>query len=355
MFESWKNSYQNRTAWIAVISVIIVCTIILLYFCFEVHFKLFFNKRRKARLLKDEEAENKIDSLQVEIGKKHFSQNKVIVCGLARNIEETFEYLKSVLKDIVSIFENYEIVFVENDSSDKTRELLFDLKKNASSYGFESDKIHILKLDSNNENLIIDDETPWTLNLPVETGKKHSRITKMVFLRNVYMKYINEFITPSNFFEYTVMIDCDNVTQHAKPKNWEVNPNFIQRFSHCGYFFEKDETINGIGANTVSLLDYKYYDSFSLDFYPDSLFSYTGGFNGKDLIPVKSCFGGMMIYKTKSIQGKFYSTFIRIDLFSSFLGSFKELKFPICEHKPFNYLVGNIYINPRFLIFVDYC
>jgi len=371
--------------------IIVVFVVLITISCFWIFclsrrnssFSSFFERIRKNNLIYQEE-NFKIKNDEIEEGRAHFLNEKVIVCGLVRNIEKNFDSLVKLLVGISSLFSEYQFIFVENDSTDCSRKLLFDLKENAiCKYGLKTPGIiHILKMaeDVNNDDddddtnsksgkLVIDDKSPWNLSLPVESGRERSRIEKMVFLRNVYMKYINDGGFDQNNengfpYKYTIIIDCDNVTNHQNHKGVGGNSiSFVDRLASCGYYFNREEKIHAIGANTVGIKDYKYYDGYSLNFFPDAIKMFTKGFYycsanalkgdvTSSLIKVKSCFGGLVIYKTKHIYGKKYKTFMRTDLFSSYLNSFKRLSFPICEHKPFNYLVDNVYINPRLLVFI---
>ena len=57
-------------------------------------------------------------------GKLKASKSKVVICGLARNIEKLFNILKERLEKTGSYFLDYKIVLFENNSNDNTRNLL---------------------------------------------------------------------------------------------------------------------------------------------------------------------------------------------------------------------------------------
>jgi hypothetical protein len=77
------------------------------------------------------------DSLEPAFLKKEMKKYNVIFVGTVRNVEQ---YMKKALENVESCgkkFNDYAVIIYENDSSDKTREILNEHKKDNYHYIFE--------------------------------------------------------------------------------------------------------------------------------------------------------------------------------------------------------------------------
>lgn len=151
------------------------------------------------------------------------------------------------------------------------------------------------------------------------------------------MDYINK-ISPEEY-DFVIIIDFDLMTSL-----------YIDGLLNSAYYFNKFPEIDMIGANGVNinhsiilqiiLGKFEYYDSYAMIpiyKYIDSTIKTSGDLN-KDLIRMKSAFGGMVIYRFKNIHGNRYK--------------YEEDKYEVavCEHVVFNRSLNNIFINPRFIL-----
>jgi hypothetical protein len=261
----------------------------------------------------------KIDRNIINKGSEHFRKSNVIVCGLARDIEDKIENLDKNLNSITSCFDKHLILIVENNSEDNTRKKLFELKK----------KYNLLILGCG-----VDSKQKCQYNTKKMKGSSVQRMSKMVFLRNIYMNYINN-LSNSTYYEYCIMIDCDLKTIFNR-----------KRIQSSGYYFNKYNYIDMIGSNNIRkyIPNNIYYDIYSLGaskkyilFLNRFRYDLKCQKNIKDLIKVDSCFGGFVIYKLSSILGKKYT------LEKTWYGA-------ECEHVTFHKTLKYIYINPKMLI-----
>jgi hypothetical protein len=249
---------------------------------------------------------------------EYFKDKKLIICGLARDIENRISYFRENLKRIIPLFQDHLIVLVENDSVDNTRKVLLDMKPDF--------------------NLVLlgcgIDSSECVMNTK-KYGKDHSsnRIEKMVKIRNIYMDYLNR-LSPGEY-DLVLMYDIDlvcNVYQDG--------------LLNTAYYFNKFPEIDMIASNSVYLTPfatmlgfYEYYDTYAM--IPQKKYiKYDNKTLGEktDLMEVESAFGGFAIYRFGGIHGFRYS--------------YEEdsRKQPICEHVVFNRNINNKFINPRMIL-----
>lgn len=253
---------------------------------------------------------------------EYFKNKKVIICGLARDIEENLSSLSKNLKTVTELFQDYLIVIVENDSRDNTRKSLLNLKKDF--------KIVLLGCGIDSSECVMKTK---------KYGHAHTkvRIQKMIDLRNIYMDYISK-ISPGEY-DFVIMYDFDlgcSIYQDG--------------ILNSAYYFNKFPEIEMMGANSVwinplnLLFDiYPYYDDYALE--PKKRFiKYTGKTvaDKSDLLEIESAFGGFVIYKFNSICSLKYK----------YINDGKGI--PLCEHVVFNKDIKNKnkFVNPRMIIAV---
>ena len=265
-----------------------------------------------------------IDSKQKIQGKEYFKDKKVIIAGLIRDSEHTLSHVKSNIQKIVKNFHDYRVLIVENDSNDNTRKLLLQMAR-------EDPKIIILGCGINVDKCSIKDSSN------TDKGIGANRIKKMTKLRNIYLDYINN-NEDLQTYDFLICMDMDI-----------IGTIYTLGLLHSGYLFKNNNNIDALGANGIILENYGillakfYYDSYAIEmingeykFLNSKIFPYPKCSNG--LIKVKSCFGGLMIYRLKSLKNKRYRF------------KMKTRYQAICEHTTLNEQLDNIYINP-YMIF----
>jgi hypothetical protein len=230
----------------------------------------------------------------------------VIFAGTCRNVKS---YIKKILEHIDNCgekFNSYYLIVYENDSTDKTREILEKNKKSNYFYIFE------------------------------DNIKEERRTVRLERGRNLILDKIRE-INKDNYYQYLIIIDLDNVNR---------NGTFVKTIDNC--FDNEDWDV--ISANQKK----KYYDTYALRFQD---LTYDCGakkpVDGKECekinikfppnkrIDVDSAFGGTAIYKLSSIPNH-----------CKYNGKYEDGD-EKCEHVDFNKCIkdsgGKIIIDTNFI------
>lgn len=302
--------------------------------------------------------------------KKEGSEKKVIICGVCRDVAPALPNTISNIEKLGSHYADYAVIIYENNSKDQTATLLNDwMSKNP--------HVHVIT-----ENL-----TPLVL-----SSSKTERIARG---RNIVLSIAKEDKYQS--FEYLIMADLD----FRKP--WPIDE--INTTINC----ERDwdcVCAHGIGADLKIWDVYAYRDK-KLPLGPELLGDYYWEIYQKTRFryehcltawqPVYSAFGGLAIYKTKSIiessyngsvteslaqyynnilkntplTNEQYEAYLKLNGIDSALNKNIPIIFrkntpwhqpnsypqvTCCEHLPFHASMvkngyGNIYVNPKMIIY----
>jgi glycosyltransferase involved in cell wall biosynthesis len=273
----------------------------------------------------------------VNHGRKHFSESRVIICGLIRDRESHIQRLKEQLLPLTKHFADYAIVIVENDSKDGTREELINWAKN-------DHHIHIIGCENQTNSI-------HSCNLSLAATEIHflpetKRIEKMVRLRNIYLNYIDNH-TLLNQFDYVIVEDFD-LTSYT----------YLNGLFSTGFYLDNNQTIDAICSNGIfynqvfgNLISYEtYFDPYAHKDQQNQNWSMT--YNDlwssffrkypcdKDLIHVQSCFSGRTIYRYRSIRGKRYHTYL------------DHNNQAICEHVGFHQTLNKMYLNSEMIFYI---
>jgi hypothetical protein len=251
---------------------------------------------------------------------EYLAERRIIFLGCARDCEQRLEGTVKVLQRLGKSFMSHEIVIYENDSRDKTRELLNKLSKTNRLTVIGSNELDAL--------------------FPLRTERiAHARNSLLEWVRR------NREIAP----DYVCWADMDGVV--------------LENFSDTGFYscFKYPRAWEAVFPVTEKF----YYDIWALrhsyicpDDYvkfmrsaPRSLGvnlavaigAYSRQLNLRSLegwLKVDSAFGGMAIYRWESISDKRYVGVSDGDV--------------VCEHVPLNLSVGKsggrLYINPAFVV-----
>jgi hypothetical protein len=224
-------------------------------------------------------------------GFKNAKTKKVVIAALVRDVGSRISEIIKKAEKVGSLFANYHVLIVENDSSDDTREKLLDWAR-------KNSNVTILGCGYNVEKCSIPKNNIKTIGHHVD----RPRIQKMVDLRNIYLEEIKK-----NFYnyDYAVFWDLDMIGSvyvdgiansidflHRNPDadvtcaygiyHWGLFTLFYDTYAllHKGEKFHIDmKTIHDIRKG---LWEVKYQ-------------------RGDDPVEVDSCFSGFAIYKVRSI------------------------------------------------------
>ncbi|CAF0785381.1 unnamed protein product [Adineta steineri] len=277
---------------------------------------------------------------QLEYGRSHFARSRVIICGMIRDRENQIDRLRQQIESITKLFDDYAVVIVENDSTDKTRQKLIHWAEDKQVAG----RVHVIGCGNR-----INDPSSCNLSLASTQSKAGAnllRIEKMVQLRNLYMTYLENNIQFANY-EYILIQDFDL---------WSYT--YIDGYLSTGFYLSTDPTIDAICANGIrhnqflaGLISYKtYFDPYAHKDEFDQ--KWTGNSNNlwssifryyscnNHLIKVQSCFSGQTIYRRQSLKGKRYRTYLNLN------------QQPICEHVGLHETLENIYLNSEMIFYI---
>jgi len=226
----------------------------------------------------------------IDIGKRKLANSSIIICGIVRDCEKNLKNNITVIEKLRSFAKESHVVIFENDSKDKTKEILAEWTNSCSN-------VHILS------------ETYNETTLPDLKGTKSNRffceyrIKKMSFFRNKYFDYIEANHLNS---DYTIIVDLDVAQIFIDgifdslgwDGNWDVMTSncystspFLIRKYHDGYALTKwgEENL----PQTVWSIKFARYKWRYLTI-------------KKRFMPVYSAFGGLAIYKTPVLKNLRY-------------------------------------------------
>jgi hypothetical protein len=272
---------------------------------------------------------------------------KVIICGVVKNAEEFIKTSIGICINTGELFEDYRIIVYENNSTDKTKEILNSLKD-----GSCKNKLRVISETIDNETIKRSSKI-WAYTKI--TGSDHP--CRMEQIANARNKLLEEIKKPDyNNFSYIIMIDLDT--------NYLDTNGIIDSFNN-----HKLESWDVIYANGIDKYGY-YYDKYALRCH-SNLFLFGAELYGDDfylrrnntiikfeedekLVSVLSAFGGIGIYKKEVFNECYYQSLIDksiVDFYSNLLSNLPEGAIPIdlmnLFEKPCNKFSGGFVSNYR--------
>lgn len=325
--------------WIFTIGIVIIVCLFIFSYVHSRYWKIeldshpeLVNAITPSNLYRQREGKDEQYTSKVVEGFEFMKNKKVVICGLLRDVsrsKNTVQSIKQRVEEVGSLFEEYKVVIVENDSSDNTREELInwaDVNPNVFILGCgvntrEKCKLNLPKTDSHN----VDEK----------------RMRKMVKLRNMYLDYIKQ-----NFsgYDYVVMWDLDILGRV-----------YLDGIANSFGYIRQDPTIQTMCANGVYRAPMGlsiYYDSFAHQEYNEpkdrtvigralnSVRSQLRGLKTKLGDPprqVDSCFAGFAIYSLSSL------------ISSNVEYSYVEDE---CEHVTLHKGLTRVFTNPSMIFLV---
>lgn len=263
---------------------------------------------------------------------KSLTDSVIIICGIVRNAAKGLKQNIPVINALCDNAKDYRIVIYENDSQDKTKEILIKWADSR-----DTEKIHILLNDG-----IIQENTIPASNRTVNPFFSRSRIEKMVFFRNQYMKYVEK----QNWnVDYMIVVDLD------------VEKMDLQGILTSFSTQEEWDAITAFGYSTSPKLRLRYHDTYALteNGYEDipqtelSIFTNSKKYarlkNQKCLHAVFSAFGGLAIYRFDAIKDCYYEVLPnndkRVEVRCEHFSLYKQMKKNGFE---------KVYINPKMIL-----
>lgn len=234
--------------------------------------------------------------------------SKVCITGLARNISAALEKTIPRIERICSMFERATVIIYENDSKDDT------LKK-------------LNRWAMGNADVFI--ETESLGHKEHKQDRSLSRMEAMSYYRNVLLNYARQ-----NHTDFIINLDMDLVGGYSYK-------GILNSLSYNG-------TFDVIGSNSIIYDLYEgrirrlYYDSWAFrkdqwEPHMDEEINPLQFHRGEPLVKVNSCFGGLAIYRRKSLLHK-------------------DIKYsgPSCEHVELHKRMtdvgfGRIFLNPSMI------
>lgn len=220
---------------------------------------------------------------------KEISSKTIIICSIVRDAETGLKNNIPVIDKLCSLFKDYRIYVYENDSKDKTKEILKEWHSQS------PEKIHISINDVDATKTI-----PTDQKMTVNPFFSRKRIGKMVNIRNNYIRYIKE----QNWeADYIMVVDMD------------VAQLFLDGILSS---FKSDiqwDAVTAFGYSTSPKLRRRYHDTYALTMWGDENNPQTeekikinadklGKLKPTDnWIRVFSAFGGLAIYKFEAVKG----------------------------------------------------
>lgn len=257
---------------------------------------------------------------RVKEGSIEAAENGVLICGLIRDGKDRLSAIKQHCYQIAEPFRRYNILIVENDSKDGTRASLLKWSRS-------DPNVKILGCGVNVESC------QMGLSFDRNHTNSESRFTKMARLRNLYLKCAKDHYSLSGY-RYMVVwdLDIDGWTYTAGLLN---SLGFIREQrrlgrevrSVCAYGIKLSSALSSYYYDTVAHVDHDRDRDRGINTQRDRDVSEGPG-KGRDNkrmrdlrirgnmsfykrgshpVPVKSCFGGLVIYDRKGLGGLMHS------------------------------------------------
>jgi hypothetical protein len=248
---------------------------------------------------------------------------RAVFTGLARNCEPHLPAVLSNLEQLAAVFEQTAYVIVENDSSDRTKDIL-------SSWGRKRGNFHLFCLDG--------------------LGRQPVKTLRLEVARNVYIEYLRSSPTLADF-DYLCVLDMDDSGTRPVP---------MESFTAALEYLSKHDHAGGVFANQLGT----YYDMWALrhpQWCPGDIWfevleyaqrhratdqrAFEATFTPRlrtipttdEPIEVRSAFGGLGIYRLAPVlRNKNPYLGSRVRILAGAAGEPLIIRMQTCEHVHFN-------------------
>lgn len=249
--------------------------------------------------------------------KNLFLDNSVVICMLARDCEYALKRNLRKIDNLKRYFRKASIIVVENDSKDKTKEILLNWKH-------DDEDIHLIMEDTNS--ITFPKRDSRSNKLP---GASAFRIEKMAMFRNRYMTYIHNNLKDIDYM-IVIDIDIDDFDEKQIVKSIKNAPNDWNALFANGrrYYHFLDKKIGMLYYDGFAFVPYKnnvldltYKETFILPW------KMSKNLKSSKYVPCISAFGGIGIYKYENLKNIYYSVS---------KNTRSEIMEVICEHISIN-------------------
>lgn len=235
---------------------------------------------------------------------------RVVVCGLLRDKEGQVAYLQTALPRLTSLFAEWAVVVVENNSTDNTRDRLLTWQQHDPTH------VHVLGASPTTPATDNTTERAATMSRTVRHDYTEWRIRKMAALRNTYLEYVSSHAVLGTY-ELLIVMDLDLQSFV-----------YIDGLLSTAHYLHTQPTIAAIAANGLQLTTAPLTASLLYGFEYQDPYAHEDERNkGKDvsqrldnvrskfvnryvygsgLWPVRSAFGGLVVYRMERVRGKRY-------------------------------------------------
>jgi hypothetical protein len=216
-----------------------------------------------------------------ERGRDKMGETSVVIWGLARDVADVLPATLARIEKLGEMFGDYQAVIYENDSADATRHILEEWS------------------DKNGKATCIFEDRDDPVN---PQTRDMGRVDRMAYYRNQCRKFVAE---EYGEHPYSIIVDMD------LPGGWSYE-GVANTFGHIGWDMVGSNGIFYDHPAVARLGHPLYFDVFALrieDYTPidGTVGNLMHWEPGSELVPVKSCFGGLGVYNMEAMRRCSYS------------------------------------------------
>ena len=242
----------------------------------------------------------------VQRGRNHMKSKSIVICSLCRDVEDCIEHTKQKLERIGSLFGKYKIVLFENDSADGTADSLVR-------WAEQNDRVTVLKCCA----LLGDCKCDLNTKKGYDLGWGSSeRMAKMALYRNQYKMHVDHECSEYDYmmcydFDLVGGIFLEGLIRTFDPRieaTWDAV---------CASGYQGMSMFQGFTMLYDSLAYVGMEQSFSAK---TTMFKVYRTMNATckkgiehELVPIKSGFNGLAVYKIPSVRGIRYGSTTRCE------------------------------------------
>jgi hypothetical protein len=221
-------------------------------------------------------------------GRRLAAEMKVVFGGLVRDAEASVIPAYTALRIISRHFKDYRVFVFENDSRDQTKRWLRVISERDPKFEYKSE----------------------TLMLNDDRGTEPARFQRMAALRNRLLDWIGGFVHQSSSWDLIVMLDFDIYRYGPFAVSSQSFFSLLGRRETARHEWDM-VCANGIYKTENKDVPYGMFDCFA--FRTKKHDAFNAGecpmdkeqgmklWAGYDLVPVRSCFGGMALYRPEAL------------------------------------------------------